>query len=157
MGDWRDDQELMVMEGRIKVPYDWAAGVVGSRYLRSLRDEKRFLGTKCPHCNIVYHIPRRNCPDCMEECSEWVELANTGTLLTYTMVREQHPTLSPLPLPYGYGIIKLEGADTGFLHLLYEFEAEQLFEGATVEAVFGDEREARILDVRYFRPVGGVK
>jgi hypothetical protein len=39
----------------------------------------------------------------MEECSEWVELANTGTLVTYTTVRMQHPTLSPLPLPYGYG------------------------------------------------------
>jgi uncharacterized protein len=157
MGDWRDGQELVVMEGRIKVPYDWAAGAVGSRYLRSLRDEKKFLGTRCPRCNIVYHIPRRNCPQCMEECSEWVELADTGTLVTYTTVRSQHPDLLPLPLPYGYGIVRLEGADTGFLHLLHEFEETQLFEGAAVEAVFREEREAQITDVEYFRPVGGVK
>lgn len=157
MDDWRDEQELLVMDGRIKVPYRWAAGETGTRYLTSLRDEKRFLGTRCPRCGIVYHIPRRNCPDCFEECSEWVELGPAGTLETFTVVRRHHPQLSPLPLPFGYGIIKLEGADTGFLHLLYEFEEGELAMGAGVEPVFSEERDANILDVKYFRPLKGVE
>ncbi|MBC7231254.1 MAG: Zn-ribbon domain-containing OB-fold protein [Actinobacteria bacterium] len=156
MGDWREDQELVVMEGRIKVPYRWFAGEVGTRYFESLRDERKFLGTKCGACGKVYHIPRRNCPDCFAECSEWVELGSAGTLETYTVVRRQHPQLAPLPLPYGYGVIRLDGADTGFLHLLYEFEEGGLATGMRVEAVFADEREGRILDVRYFRPTKGV-
>lgn len=157
MDDWRKNQELVVMEGRIKVPYLWFAGEVGTRYLGSLRDEKRFLGTKCGECGKVYHIPRRNCPECFADCSEWVELGSTGTLETYTVVRRQHPQLAPLPLPYGYGIIKLEGADTGFLHLLYEFEEKELKAGMAVEAVFSEAREGRILDVKYFRPAREVK
>ena len=157
MEDWRTNQELLVMNGRIKVPYEWAAGEVGSRYLCSLRDEKKILGTACPNCKIVYHIPRRNCPDCLEECTKWVELGNTGSLVSYTVVRRYHPTLAPLPLPYGYGVIKLDGADTGFLHLLYEFEEGQLSAGMKVEAVFAEERDAQILDVKYFRPTGEVK
>jgi uncharacterized OB-fold protein len=157
MDDWRKDQELLVMEGRIKVPYRWFAGEVGTRYLESLRDEGKFLGTRCSKCEKVYHIPRRNCPDCFEECSEWVELGSSGTLESYTIVRKHHPQLSPLPLPYGYGIIKLEGADTGFLHLLGEFDDQDLKVGITVEAVFSDAREGSVLDVKYFRPAGGVK
>jgi uncharacterized OB-fold protein len=157
MDDWREDQELMVMDGRIKVPYRWAAGEVGTRYLQSLRDEKKFLGTRCPKCDKVYHIPRRNCPDCFEECSQWVELGSSGTLKTFTVVRKHHPELCPLPLPFGYGVITLEGADTGFLHLLYEFDEGELTCGLRVEAVFADERDGNILDVKYFRPVKGVE
>lgn len=156
MEDWRDKQEIVVMDGRIKVPYRWFAGEVGTRYLESLRDEGKFLGTRCPKCGIVYHVPRRNCPDCFEECSDWVELACEGTLETYTVVRSHNPQLAPLPLPFGYGIIKLDGADTGFLHLLSEFEEGELRSGARVEAVLSGEREGDIRDVRYFRPVKGV-
>jgi hypothetical protein len=157
MDDWRTGQEIIVMDGRIKVPYRWAAGEVGTRYLTSLRDDRKFLGTRCPECGKVYHIPRRNCPDCFEECSEWVELGSEGTLETYTVVRKHHPQLSPLPLPFGYGVIKLDGADTGFLHLLYDFDEGQLRSGMKVEAVFSDEPEGNILDVKYFRPAGEVE
>ena len=156
MDDWRDQQELLVMEGRIKVPYTWSAGDVGTRYLESLRDDKKFMGTRCPECEIVYHIPRGYCPDCFEKCSEWVELGTEGELLTFTIVRRHHTQLSPLKTPFGYGVIRLDGADTGFLHLLSEFEDGDLAKGGTVEAVFLDERGGNMLDVAYFRPVKGV-
>ena len=157
MEDWRESQEILVMDGRIKVPYTWSAGEVGTTYLESLRDEKRFLGTKCPECGIVYHIPRMHCPDCFAACEEWVELAPRGELVTYTIARRHHPQLSPVEGLFGYGVIKREGADTGFLHLIGEFAEGELASGMTVEAVFADEREGRMLDVRYFRPAKGVE
>jgi uncharacterized protein len=156
MEDWRESQELLVMEGRIKVPYNWSAGEVGTRYLTALQEEGRFLGTRCPACRLVWHVPRRYCPDCFEACSEWVELASTGTLLTYTVVRRHHPQLSALPLPYAYGVIKLDGADTGFLHLLSGFAEGELAAGMRVEAVFAEERGGLITDVSHFRPLRGV-
>ncbi len=152
MEDWRTNQDILVMNGRIKVPYLWSAGEIGTTYLNSLKDEMKFKGTRCPRCNIVYHLPRRNCPDCFEECTEWVELGDAGTLVSFTIVREHHPQLSPLPLPFGYGIIKLDGADTGFVHLLYEIEGKALALGSRVNAVFADERQGSILDCSYFRP-----
>jgi len=157
MDDWRDEQELLVMDGHINVPYTWSAGEVGTTYLESLRDRKVFLGTRCPECDIVYHIPRMHCPDCFSECSEWKELGSSGELLTWTVARRPHPQLSPLEPPFGFGIIKLDGADTGFLHLVYEFEEGGLRSGEKVEAVFADEPEGGILDVKYFRPVKGVE
>ncbi len=152
MEDWRTGQEILVMEGRIKVPYRWAAGETGTRYLQALRDEMRFLGTRCPQCGVVYHPPRRHCPDCGTEC-EWRELASRGVLVTYTVVRRHHSQLTPLDIPFAYGIIRLEGADTGFLHLLHEFAEGELRAGMEVEAVFATEREGSVRDVRYFRPL----
>ncbi len=156
MENWRENQEIIVMEGRIKVPYTWAAGEVGTRYLETLRDQRKFMGTRCPRCEIVYHPPRRNCPDCFEECEDWVELGSQGELQSYTVVRRHHPQLSPLPLPFAYGIIKLDGADTGFLHILSDFQEGELAVGSRVEAVFAEEREGNIRDVLFFRPVKGV-
>jgi len=156
MGDWWEGQEILVMEGRIKVPYVWSAGEVGTSYLEALRDEKKFLGTRCPECDIVYHVPRMHCPDCFTECERYVELGSSGELVTFTVARRHHPRLAPLQTPFGYGVIKLDGADTGFVHLLSEFEDGGLAVGARVEAVFADEREGGITDVRYFRPVKGV-
>ncbi|MBU1670807.1 MAG: Zn-ribbon domain-containing OB-fold protein [Actinobacteria bacterium] len=150
--DWRDSQEILVMDGRIKVPYAWSAGEVGTTYLESLRDAERFLGTRCPVCGIVYHLPRMHCPDCFEACPEWVELESTGTLVTWTIARRPHPALSPLAPPFGFGVIRLDGADTGFLHLLYGFGVGSLRSGMRVEAVFARERTGSILDVSHFRP-----
>ncbi|HEY5532954.1 MAG TPA: Zn-ribbon domain-containing OB-fold protein [Candidatus Anoxymicrobiaceae bacterium] len=155
MDDWREAQEVLVMDGGIKVPYSWSAGETGTKYLESLRDDKKFLGTRCPECGIVYHIPRRHCPDCFGECAEWVELGSSGEIVTFTIARNHHPQLSPLEGVFGYAIIKLDGADTGFVHLISEFDESQLAKGARVEAVFAGEREGSILDVRYFRPVKG--
>ena len=156
MDDWRQSQEVLVMDGRIKLPYSWSAGEVGTSYLESLRDNQKFLGTRCPECGIVYHIPRMHCPDCFTECERYVELASVGELVTFTVARRPHPRLAPLEGLFGYGIIKLDGADTGFLHLLAEFEEGELETGARVEAVFAEERDGSVLDVRYFRPVKGV-
>ena len=156
MDDWRKSQEILVMDGRIKVPYSWSAGEVGTTYLEALRDEKKFLGTRCPECGIVYHIPRMHCPDCFAACAEWVELASEGELITYTVARKHNPQLAPLEGLFGYAVIRLDGADTGFVHLVSDFSENELESGMRVEAVFADERNGSMLDVRYFRPVKGV-
>jgi uncharacterized OB-fold protein len=156
MEDWRETQELLVMEGRIKVPYIWSAGEVGTRYLTALQEEGKFMGTRCPTCEVVYHVPRMHCPDCFSACEEWVELGPRGVLATFTVVRRHHPQLAPLPLPFAYGVIRLDGAGTGFVHLLHEFDEGGLAAGIRVEPVFAPEREGLITDVRYFRPLGEV-
>jgi len=53
-----------------------------------------------------------------------------------------------------YALVRLDGADTGFLHLLGEADTKGLRIGMRVEAVFGEERVGNILDIRYFRPQG---
>jgi uncharacterized OB-fold protein len=55
--------------------------------------------------------------------------------------------------PFAYGIILLDKASTGLLHLLGEVDIGEIKSGMRVEAVFKDERTADIMDIQYFRPI----
>ena len=57
------------------------------------------------------------------------------------------------PVPYGYGRIKLDGADSEFLHFLEESDIEKLKVGMRVEAVFEEKRTGSFRDIKYFKIV----
>jgi hypothetical protein len=59
----------------------------------------------------------------------------------------------PAEPPVIYGIIQLDGAGTGFVHMLGEVKSEELRVGMRVKVVFREERKASILDIKYFRPL----
>ena len=139
--------------GQIYIPNTYSAGAVGSRFLIGLRDKKKIMGTRCPACNRTYVPARSICGDCFGQLDEWVEVSTMGTLLTYTVAHLPN-SVQPTEPPIIYGIIQLDGADTGFVHMLGEADPEQLRIGTRVQAVFKEERTASILDIRYFKPLG---
>jgi uncharacterized OB-fold protein len=157
MADKLEDLEPVVFEGKLDIPNTYPAGMVGSRFLIELRDNKKIMGIKCPACNKVFVPPRSTCKYCFGELSELVEVGQKGTLLTYA-VAYQPNSVQPeeTEIPIAYGIVQLDGADTGFTHMLGEVDPEQLKVGMKVEAVFKakEEREASILDIKYFKPLG---
>jgi uncharacterized OB-fold protein len=148
-----EGQDVWLYHGQIYIPNEYSAGAVGSRFLTQLRDRKRIMGTRCLDCNRVYVPARSICKDCLGQLKQWVEVSDKGTLLTYTVCNVPNP-VQPTEAPLIYGIVQLDGADTGFVHMLGEVEPEQLRVGMRVKAVFKEEREASILDIRYFKPLG---
>jgi uncharacterized OB-fold protein len=74
--------------------------------------------------------------------------------LTYTVTRYAVPGIQPLEPPYALGVIKLDGASSGFVHLLGEVEPDELRVGMRMKAVFSEERTGGYLDIKYFKPVG---
>jgi len=149
---WRH-VEPIAYEGRIKVPYSWQAGETASYFLIRLRDDQKIVGRKCPKCQKVLVPPRKNCPFCFVHTKEWVELAGQGEVETFTIVhRGTH--IQPLKPPFVYAVIRLDGADTGMVHLLGEVEPGDVKEGMRVKAVFAEERKGSPLDIAYFKPVG---
>jgi len=147
-----EGKDVWIYHGQIYIPNTYAAGVVGSQFLIALRDKKKIMGTRCPTCNRVYVPARSVCKDCFGKLSELVEVSDKGTLLTYT-VCHQPSRVQPVEPPIVYGIIQLDGADTGIVHMLGEVDLEQLRIGMRVQAVFKENREARILDIKYFKPL----
>ena len=152
MSERLEELEAFIVEGKVDIPMTYSAGAVGSRFLTGIRDNKRMVGTRCPACDVVYVPPRSTCGRCFGELGEWREVSEKGTLLTYTVDYEPSPVLPAEP-PVAYGIVQLDGADTGLVHMLGEVEPEELSVGMRVEAVFGEERTASILDIKYFRPL----
>lgn len=132
--------------------YRYHAGPVRSKFLVELRDNQRIMGTKCPTCQRVYVPARSTCPRCFRDLEDWVQVADRGTLLDYTVVYQAEPP-QPLPPPFAYGIILLDGADTGLVHVLGDVNLKELRIGMRVQAVFAPERKGHILDIKYFRPL----
>ena len=149
-----EGMDVWIYHGQIYIPNTYSAGAVGSRFLIELRDNKKIMGTRCPTCNRVYVPARSVCKDCFGELSEWVEVSQKGTLLTYTVAYQPNP-VQPVEVPIVYGIVQLDGADTGFVHMLGEVDPGQLKVGTKVKAVFKSKKErvASILDIKYFKPL----
>lgn len=152
MGKWIEEVEELVYHGRIKVPYTWAVGEVGSRFFIELRDHQKIWGRRCPSCKKVVVPARKLCGQCFCQTSDWVEVSDEGTIQTYTVVR--YPSdIQPLNQPYGIAVIRLDGADTGMAHLLFGSNPENWRIGMRVKAVFKEQRVGNILDINYFQPI----
>lgn len=147
------DSGTLKYPSRIKLPYTWYAGKAGSRFYEEIRDHCRIWGTRCGQCEWVYVPPRETCPQCFGNIDEWVELRDVGTLLTYTITRYSVPGIQPQEPPYALGIIRLDGASSGLVHLLGEVEPADLRVGMRVQAVFRGELQGNYLDIRYFKPL----
>lgn len=152
MSDWRDNVELLVHKSKIKVPYTWSVGETGSRFLRALRDEQKLLANKCPKTGQIFCPPKLNSPYTLEPITEWLELAGTGTVQTFT--KRHYPSRAATPgTPEIYALIRLDGATQSLPHYLGEVEFSQVKTGMRVAAVFRENREGHILDIQYFKPI----
>ncbi len=147
-----DKYQNMYFEGRIKVPYMWHVGETGSRFLTALRDKKEIWGVQCPKCKTVYVPPMKTCGECFVPTDKWVRVKDTGTLLSYTVVRYSHG-MQPKKPPLIYGLIKLDGADGALLHLIGGAGKTALRIGMKVKAVFAKTRTGNIMDISHFAPV----
>ena len=144
-------EDPYVAEGRLTMPYRYFTGTVGTKFFSALKEEKKILGLKCPTCNTVYVPPRPTCGRCFTNLEDWVEVANKGTVVTYTVTYYPLP-IHPAKEPLVYGIIQLDGADTGLTHIIGEVDPSKVHIGMRVEAVFKEQRAGNILDIMYFKP-----
>lgn len=132
------------------------AGKMGSAFYVALRDSGRIYGVRCTTCRKVLWPPRSTCGRCFSMLStdDLVEIGPCGTLTAFTKVH-YHEAVHPKPAPLVYGIVRLDNADTGMVHLIEGCGAEPLRIGMRVRAVFSENRNGNILDIACFRPEPG--
>ncbi len=134
-------------------PFKYSVGVPGSRFLIELRDHKRFMGIRCPGCKKVYIPPRSVCGPCHRATEEYVEVGPAGTLVAFTILRFAFinpETGLKKPVPYGYGFIKLDGADTNLQHFVRLDDKRPLKIGMRLVPVFEKKREGSLKDITHF-------
>jgi uncharacterized OB-fold protein len=148
--------QAIAWRGDIPISSRYTAGIAGERFFREIKDNGRILGTRCGACGLTYVPATMFCERCFAELDEWVEVPSQGKVFTYTVL---HRDLDDKPLdpPATLAYVKFEGANGGLVHYVGETVQNQVQIGLEVEAVFKDaaEREGSILDVKYFRPIGG--
>lgn len=141
------------------MPYEWSIGLYGSKFFQEIKEKGRFAAIRCPGCGKVYVPPRRVCGPCFKELTEIVSLPPTGVITAFSIVN--YPFIDPAtgvqrPIPYTYGYIKIDGADSIFSHFIGEIDQSKISVGMKVRAVFKEktEMEGNIQDIKYFEIIG---
>ena len=147
-----DTSDCFLVDGKLALPYSYFAGRVGSKFLTTIRDEKKIMGIKCNKCNKIFVPPRQICDICMEDIREnWVDVQNTGEVTNFTVVRYDDKHL-PKKAPYVLAMIRLDGADTSLVHVVEGVDVDKAKVGMKVQAVFAEETTSTILDIDHFAP-----
>ncbi len=145
--------DCFVVEGKLALPYAYFAGRIGSKFLITIRDQKKILGIRCNFCAKVFVPPRQTCPFCMGDLqNNWVDLKNEGVVTNYTVVRYDDKHL-PRKAPFIIAMIQLEGADTPMAHIVAGIQPESVKTGLRVKPFFAGETTNTILDIDHFEPL----
>ncbi len=112
------------------------------------------IATRCTSCGTFRIPPAPFCFECQHQGTEWVELAGTGTVYTFTIVR--HPLAPDLAaiIPYAAGVVELDGtqgAGARMICNLIDCDVETLAIGDRVEVVW--EHVSPTMSTPRFRPI----
>jgi uncharacterized OB-fold protein len=78
-----------------------------SRFWREFPQRYRLEAAKCKNCSYIAFPPRLVCPRCQSRTFEAVKLAESGKILTYTVIRVPPHSFAD-QAPYALGIIELD-------------------------------------------------
>ena len=148
----RDRSAPSAWLGELPVTNRYTYGLAGERFFRAIKDEGKFLGTRCSNCERTYIPAALFCERCLAQLDEWVDVGTIGEVYTFTLLFENYDG-SPRETPEIVVFVKL--ADGGLIHRLDEVDPEDVAIGMTVEAIFKPkaERQGSILDITHFKPV----
>jgi len=142
----------------IWLPYKLSVGQVFYRFYEGLKEEKIF-GNRCPQCKKTLVPPRSFCPACYVDMDEWVEISQEGEVVSWALIRKGCYGM-PYDPPFISGLIRLEGTDCDFLHVIGGIDltdsdkvAARIRRGSKVKAVWNEEKKGHMLDIKYFEPV----
>jgi uncharacterized OB-fold protein len=101
--------------------------------------EGRVSVPRCTNCGTVVLPPKPYCFNCLSQSFAWEDLAGTGTIYTFTIVRHPlHPGLKDV-VPYVSGIIELDGTQGAGARLMgniFDCVPEDVRIGDPVQVVF---------------------
>lgn len=78
-----------------------------SRYWREIPQRYRLEANACPKCHLKFFPPRLICPECRSRDLEKTKLAETGKVVTFTVIRTP-PHQFVDQAPYAVGIVELD-------------------------------------------------
>ncbi|MFH1349325.1 MAG: Zn-ribbon domain-containing OB-fold protein [Pseudomonadota bacterium] len=152
------DKHFHALSHQVWLPYKFAVGQTFYRFYEGLK-EKKILGNQCPKCGKIFVPARSFCPICVVDMGDWKEVSQEGEVMTWTLCNYEFYGM-PVDPPFIGALIRLDGTDCDFLHLIGGIELkdldrvrDQVRQGTKVSAVWSENRKGHMLDIRYFKPV----
>ena len=131
----------------LEYQYKRSVGPLLGRFLTGLR-EQRILGGRTEAGEVM--VPPTEYDRQGRSAGEpLVEVGQEGEIVTWSWVRTPRPE-HPLDRPFAYVIVRLDGADTGLLHVMDATGPDAVRSGQRVRARWRAERTGSILDIECF-------
>lgn len=150
------NRKIITILYKTEFKYAWTCGVAMSRFLEGLRYGK-IMGRTCKKCGRILVPPRMFCEKCFRNTDEWIELKDTGRIITYSVCYVAFDA-SRLSKPMAIGVIEIDGASNGMglLHIIKKVEPTRIKIGMKVKAKWKNDkfRSGSITDIDYFKPTG---
>ena len=130
-------------------PYRRSVGPVMGRFFGALR-EQRLEGIRGADGRVLVP-PAEYDPVTGEALADFVEVGPGGVVTTWAWVvtpRAKHP----LDRPFAWALVRLDGADTAFLHAVDAGDASRMRTGLRVRPRWRTERVGSIRDIECFEP-----
>lgn len=145
------ETQSRVLSAPLRVAFDYtrSTGPVLGAFMTGLRS-RRIVGARTSDGRVVVP-PVEFDPVTHEATTDLVDVADTGTVTTWTWVSRPVPG-QPLEEPFAFALITLDGATHPMLHAVKADGPDALSTGLKVRAVWSDDPQGRITDIRYFEP-----
>ncbi|MGY4098436.1 Zn-ribbon domain-containing OB-fold protein [Nocardia sp. R16R-3T] len=134
---------------RVQFDYTRSVGPIIGTFLTELR-ARRIVGVRGSDGRVLVPPPEYD-PVTSAPLTEFVDVADTGTVQSWTFVRGPLPG-QPFDRPFAWALIKLDGADTTLLHAVDVAAPGDIHTGLRVVARWADETIGSIKDIACFEP-----
>ena len=133
----------------ISFDYTRSLGPVLSAFMTALT-QRRILGSRGADGRV--HVPPAEYdPVTFAPPTELVEVGPAGTVVTWSWQPEPRDG-QPLGRPFGWALIRLDGADTALLHAVDAGSSDRMRTGLRVRPRWTAEPAGRITDIECFEP-----
>jgi uncharacterized OB-fold protein len=143
----------------LRIPFEMAMGPTWARFFDGLKEEK-ILGTRCKECKRVLVPARPFCARCFEPMEEWLEVAQEGTIISWSYVNYTYFGVTEEMIPIVPAQIRLDGTDNAWGGRIGGFDIKDLElvnrkvkVGGRVRAVWRKEKTGSLDDLQYWEPI----
>ncbi|WP_378736625.1 Zn-ribbon domain-containing OB-fold protein [Nocardia brasiliensis] len=133
----------------MRFDYTRSVGPTIGNFLTNLRARK-LVGARGSDGRVLVPPPEYD-PITADPLTEFVDVADTGTVESWTWVREPLPG-QPFDRPFAWALIRLDGADTTLLHAVDVATPDAIHTGMRVTVRWAAETTGSIHDIACFEP-----
>jgi uncharacterized OB-fold protein len=134
----------------LEYPYRRSVGPVLSRFFTALRD-RTIVGVRTRGGRVLCPPAEADPETGAAVSDEYVAVGPGGVVTTWTWVARPRAK-QPLPHPFAYALIRLDGADTALLHVVDAGDPARMRSGMRVRPRWREETVGEIADITAFEP-----
>ncbi len=142
--------QILEADFELGFTYTRSPGIIIGKFLAALK-QKKLYGIRGSDGSVLFP-PTEYDPRTAASLNDFVPVSAEGEIVSWTWIetpREHHQVKGP----FAFALIKLDGADTPFLHRLFCDDASSISAGMKVKVDWNDDRCGAITDIRGFVPL----